>query len=367
MFTRTCALLAVVALSASAAHAGVQSGLQKGDPDVKSAGALAFGPDGVLFIGDSTSAAVFAVDTGDKSGPSAKAPVNVEGIDQKVAALLGTTAREVQINDLAVNPASGNVYLSVSRGRGPEALPVVVRVDAGGKLSEVSLKDVPFAKAELPNAPAPGAASRGESKRSQSITDLLYVDGKVFIAGLSNEEFESTLRSIPFPFSKADKGTGVKIYHGAHGRFETQSPVRTFTHYKIDGQPFLLAGYTCTPLVKFPVSDLKPGVQLQGVTVAELGNRNRPLDMFVYSKGGKDYILMANSSRGMMKVTTENLAAAPGLTDKDGRVADTAGLSYETIEGMKGVVQLDKLDDQKAVIIVQEESGRQDLKTVELP
>ena len=46
----------------------------------------------------------------------------------------------------------------------------------------------------------------------------------------------SKLRSIPYPFAKADEGTSVEIFHGAHGRFETQSPVRTFTSYEIGGE-----------------------------------------------------------------------------------------------------------------------------------
>ncbi len=56
-------------------------------------------------------------------------------------------------------------------------------------------------------------------------------------------------------------------------------------------QPHVLAAYTCTPLVKFPLSDLKPGEKVKGTTIAELGNRNRPLDMIVYQKDGKDYVL----------------------------------------------------------------------------
>jgi len=47
--------------------------------------------------------------------------------------------------------------------------------------------------------------------------------------------------------------------------------------------------------------------QGEGKTVAELGNRNRPLDMIVYQKDGKDYLLLANSSRGMMKITTDQI------------------------------------------------------------
>ena len=41
--------------------------------------------------------------------------------------MLGTDSKQIAINDLAVNPLSGNVYLSVSRGRGPDAIPVLVR------------------------------------------------------------------------------------------------------------------------------------------------------------------------------------------------------------------------------------------------
>ena len=57
--------------------------------------------------------------------------------------------------------------------------------------------------------------------------------------------------------------------------------------------------------------------------MAELGNRNRPLDMVVYNKGGKDYLLMANSARGVMKVDLTDVDKSNGITE---RVADTAGL-----------------------------------------
>lgn len=345
---------------------GAEHGLTKGTPDLQQAGPLAFGPDGVLFVGDARSAAVFAIDTGDASGDPSKVSINVEDLDSKIAGMLGTTPREVQINDAVVNPASGNVYVSVSRGRGPDAQPALFRVDGSGKISEVPLKDVAFAKADLPNAPSPGGEGRND-KRSQSITDLEFADGRVFIAGLSNEEFESTLRSVPFPFTAADRGAGVKIYHGAHGKFETQSPVRTFTLFDIGGDLNLLAAYTCTPLVKFPVKDLQPGSQVQGTTIAELGNRNRPLDMFVYEKNGKDYILLANNARGVMKITTDDIGEVQAITDPV-RGGGTAGLKYETIEELKGIEQLDRLNENSAVILVRNEaSGEASLKTIALP
>ena len=62
---------------------------------------------------------------------------------------------------------------------------------------------------------------------------MAFLDGKLIVAGLSSEEFASTLRVIPYPFKEADKGTGIEIFHGAHGAMETRSPIRTFVAYKI--------------------------------------------------------------------------------------------------------------------------------------
>ena len=39
-----------------------------------------------------------------------------------------------------------------------------------------------------------------------TITDMNYVNGNLMVAGLSNEEWSSALRSIPFPFKTADAG-----------------------------------------------------------------------------------------------------------------------------------------------------------------
>lgn len=358
-------LVALALVASTAGAADLTASLQNGTPELKSAGSLAFGPDGVLFVADPQGACIFAIDTQDRGPSDSAGPLNVEKIDEKVAALLGTTPQEIMINDLAVNPASGKAYLSVSRGRGPTAAPVVLRVDRAGKLSQLPMKDVKFAKASLPDAPDPAAQQRGQSLRAQAITDMAYVDGRVFVAGLSNEEFASKLRAIPFPFTAVDAGTSVEIFHGAHGKFETRSPVRTFVAYKVGGEDQLLAAYTCTPLVKFPVKMLSPGQHLKGTTVAELGNRNNPLDMIVYQKDGTDYLLLANSSRGMMKITTEGIDKAEGITDKV--IDGTKGQKYDTIGAMKGVMQLDKFDKDNALVLVRTDSGAMNLDTVPLP
>jgi hypothetical protein len=353
------AALVVAALVAGSVRAAdLSASLKKGTPDVKSISAMAFGPEGILFVGDPQGAAIFAIGTGDTKQTAAGGALKVEGIDAKIASLLGAGTKSIRVADLAVNPASGNAYLGVIRGQGPDAAPVLLKVQAGGKIEEVPLKDVPFAKASLTNL-APS------NPRAQSITKVAFVKDRVFVAGLSNEEWASNLRSIPFPFTEVDKGASIQIYHGAHGKFETQAPIRTFAPYEINGQAHLLAAYMCTPLVKLPVDQLKAGAKVQGTTVAELGNRNVPLDMVIYEKNGKDYILMANSSRGVMKITTENVGNIKGITDPV-RGGGTAGLKYETIADLKGVVQLDRLDKDHALILVETPSGM-NLETIALP
>ena len=141
--------------------------------------------------------------------------------------------------------------------------------------------------------------------------------------------------------------------------------MRTFAPYKIKGESYLLAAYTCTPLVKVPVAELKAGSHVKGTTVAELGNRNKPLDMIVYQKDGKDYILMTNNSRGVMKIRTENAGKAESITEPV-HGGGTKGLGYDTISSLKGVVQMDQLDGTHAVIVT-DNQGTIDLDTIELP
>jgi hypothetical protein len=82
-------VLTAVMLAGSSRAADLTESLKMGTPDIKSAGPLAFGPDGVLFIGDRQAAAIFAIDTGDRT-PAPAGPFKVQGIDEKIAATLGT-------------------------------------------------------------------------------------------------------------------------------------------------------------------------------------------------------------------------------------------------------------------------------------
>ncbi len=361
------ALLALGLFSTLATAESLKDGMTEGNATFKSMGPLAFGPEGILFIADTKSAAVVAVDTGDTKAATGDKALKVEGINAKIAALIGTAANDVLINDVAVNPISRQVYVAVSRGRGPGATPVLVRVKTDGQLEVVSLEKIKFSRGQLPDAPVEGVVGEGNrasNPRQESITDVAFFQDRVLIAGLSNEEFSSTLRAIPFPFKTVANGTSVEIYHGAHGKFETRAPVRTFVPFNVGNEPQLLAAYTCTPLVQFPLTDLKPGAKVKGKTIAELGNRNKPLDMIVYQKDGKDFLLLANSSRGIMKISTDSIEKAESITE---RVADKKGLPYETIESWKGVEQLDRFDTKNALVLRKGEGTALNLESLPLP
>jgi len=354
-------LAAAVVFAGGANAADLTASLTKGTPELKSAGPMAFGPEGILFIGDPQGAAIFAIATEDTTAPKAFEKFKVEGVNDKIANMLGVDSKGITINDMAANPMSGNVYFSVTRGKGTDAKPAIVKVDPKGKVSDLPLKDVKFATTKLPNAPA-------DAKNLQeSITQISFVKDRVYVAGLSNEKWQSTLRAIPFPFKDADKGAGIEIWHGSHGGFETRAPVRTFVAYDIKGETNLLAAYTCTPLVRIPVTSLKPGEKVKGTTVAELGNMNRPLDMITYTKGGKDYILLTNSARGVMKIPLEGLDKVESLNEKPVRGGGTAGQKYEKVESLKDVQQLDKYGKDNAIVLVGKAGGALTLETIELP
>jgi hypothetical protein len=349
----------VLALLCCAAALSIAAGINMpaGKVELKSAGALAMGPDGILFVGDSVGGRLVALDVNDAATKVAGKSLEIKGINEKVAAMLGTAADQILIQDVVVSSATKNVYIAVSRGRGADAVPVILRATADGKLSEISLANIKNQSVALSDQP------QQDRQRMETITQLKYVDGKVLVAGLSNEEFSSSLRSIPFPFQAASKGAGIEIWHGSHGRFETNAPVRTFVPYEINGEKAILAAYTCTPLVRIPVSELQPGNKVKGTTIAELGNRNKPLDMIVYTKDGKHYILMANSSRGVMKITADRLETYSGITQP---ISDKAGVPYETIASLKGVQHLDKFDDSSALVLMGEGASL-DLRTIPLP
>lgn len=358
---RICAACSFALITVAAVTAEAKTGLSLGPVDLQSTGPMAFADSGVLLIGDPQTATVYAIDTEDSKSDASGAP-NIGNLPAAIQNALGVKEK-FEIGELAVNPDTGNSFISLSAGGQVH----LIKVDRGGNISKVNLDKVPHASKVLPNAPEDKeVVRRGRSRnpRRQSITDLAFFEGKVMVTGLAAGDSPSRVLEMPYPFSDNSVTTSVEIFHAAHGRVE-DATIQTFLPMVVDGEPSLLAGFTCTPLVRFPVNDLDGSGKVRGTTIAELGNRNTPLDMVLYEKDGKTSILMSNTARGTMKITTDGIAERDGLTERVGG-GGTAGQPFETVDSITGIQQMDKLDDSHAVAIV-DEKGTLALRTIDLP
>ena len=110
------ALLAIVAATTSTPSANATAPTLTG-PSFSSIGPLSFGPDGTLYAADRQAASILALDLGAPATASAPGTKDIPAIDQKIAAMFGTDAREIAITDLVVHPKTHNSYLSVMRGQ----------------------------------------------------------------------------------------------------------------------------------------------------------------------------------------------------------------------------------------------------------
>jgi hypothetical protein len=183
------------------------------------------------------------------------------------------------------------------------------------------------------------------------------------VSGLSNQEFSATFRVIPFPFINRLEEASLEIYHAAHGRYETYAPIKTFTTAQLNGKKYLVASFTCTPLVLFPMDELKPGAHVKGRTVGEFGQGNTPIDIITMKKGEESFLIMANTSRPVVRVQYKNLEAYQGaLTEPIKESFASAGVNFVSLPAVN-VLQLDKLDNSRFVLLQRRANGDLDLWT----
>jgi hypothetical protein len=290
---------------------------------LRSAGVLTFGPNNVLFVGDITAAKIHAFALRDKDLTSQTDLISgnfhnfegrdhVVGLDQKLAALLGTTIDKVVINDMAVHQPTEQIFISVERGRGSDAIPAIVKVNHG-QLEILDLGDIPHSQVSIPNEPDSNAMLEFDPQEMYAITDVKYYNGEIFVTGITNQRFASTVHRIAYPFNSNAATSTVEIWHPVHGEFETRAPIIRHVIRELSGEPYLFAVYGCTPLVRFPLSALKDGAHVRGDVIGELGYGANPLDMLIFTSpaDSKDYLLVTIDTRSASQVAVADLASAP--------------------------------------------------------
>ncbi len=305
----------------------------KAQQSVKSLGALEFSNEGVLFVGDNLAGAIHAIDLTSESRTQEKFEINVNHIDAQIASILGTAPQNIQINDLAVHPVSGEAYLSVTRGHGVEAMPALIKINAENALNTVDLSSAKITSQMLSKVPdisskfrprgamtsPPTAKDIAKAQRSQrlyTIMDMEYFNGELFVSGVSNEEFSSVLRRMPFPFTGKESISNIEMFHIVHDQYESRAPIRSMQIKNIDGIDQIVAAYTCSPLVLIPLTELKDGAKVKARTLGDMGN-GQPLDMVAFNLMGEEMLFVTNKGRSPKVIPLQGLNNAKVVTDKD--------------------------------------------------
>jgi len=372
--TAAVALTTTHALRGAAKSASARDFLrnaQRGGLKLNSAGALNFGPGGLLLMAEPRGASILAIDTGD-AGPVHKLAKRIDDVASLVEGKLGAPAGGARIVDLAVNPASGRIYLSVIRQK--DNLPVILTIDSTGKITDLALEQLPWVRVPLPPS---------DQVKIGNITDVAFAGDRVLAAGASSEEFSSKIFSLPLPLEHGKAGAifSAETYHVAHRKWETKAPISSFVPYEENGKHYVVGAFACTPIAKFPLDGLSSGANVKGTSVMELGSGNRPLDMFTYEKGGRKWLvthtqrfhtnLFGPSKFWGARIDLKYLAAStPDTTNEKAarrNVKEKSGPDgVEIVDSLFGALHVDKFDNTEAVVL-RENGDKLVLEMAKLP
>jgi hypothetical protein len=322
--------------------------------DIRSVSRLAAGPGNVLFVADWKAARVHAITLPAAPPEAPDTAFNILDLEPLLSSQVG--GARVTIEDMVVRPGTGEVLVAVSAG--PAKTPALIVVTSDGKARRIDLKAAKSTSIALRDAPTSDYAFWNDMpERSFTVTDMKWRDGELFVAGLSNQEFASTLRRVHYPFDAHQSLTSVEIYHTGHNLIETRAPIRAMTFATLGGKPYLVAAYTCTPIVTIPLDELKDGAHVRGKTIAEFGYGNTPADMIGYSKAdaqGKlqDYLMLVNFERGASIIPVSQVEAASARPGIESAVPFGQVTGLETTAApLAGALRLDNLDDKSFVVL----------------
>jgi hypothetical protein len=343
---------------------------ETGTPPIRSINVIDFAPGGVLLVGDGAGSQVIAIETGDTTVTKPNAEP-IEDFRAQVAGHLGTKSKGIEIIDLAVNPASHKIYVAVRRQADRQY--VIVTVSSDGKIRELSLEKVKFACIGL----------AAENAKISLVTDVAWADDRLVAAGRSNETFASKIFSVyaPLKHNSTTETFSAETFHVSHRRWETKAPMSVLLPFKENGKTFVIGAFSCTPVVKYPLESLKPGAKIKGTSVMELGSGNRPIDMFTYKKGNKNYVLsntfrFHHARRPFGPSPYWTVKFEQGILSENEAVNEKAlqrlkggkpGTDrVEMVEAFHGVTQMAKLGDSHAAVLRETKQGV-NLEVVALP
>lgn len=320
---------------------------------------LAFGPNNELFIGDSRSSKVYALKT--EANPlKDPVPYNYMDFDMMLANALNIEPRDVVITDMKVHPISQEAYIAVKRGHQPDA-PALIAIanPMNSEIRFLNVKNAMLGEVSVMNPASDDLTFWREiPANSLTITDIDYHNGHLYVAGLSNGEFASTMRKIAYPFDGTQHSVkSIEIYHAVHIQNETRAPIRTMLFDEIEGKSTLIASYTCTPLVTIPTAEITNNSDVKGKTIAELGYGNAPIDMINVMTQAPDgsfikQLLITHKNRGGTLIPYDAIiAGAKGKGMAGMRAQAPTGLDNMVSIPTASIMQIDNQNQMMVTVL----------------
>jgi hypothetical protein len=334
--------------------------------DIQSISRLSAGPDNVLFVADWKAARVHAIALPEAAQKPAGDAFNIFDLEALLSKQVG--GAKIYVEDMVVRPGTAQVYVAISYGAAKK--PALFVITSDKKARRVDLKAAKSTSVALRDAPTTDHKFwRDAPERSYTVTDMKWRDGELFIAGLSNQDFSSTLRRVKYPFDSKQSITSVEIFHTGHNLVETRAPIRAMNFASWGGKSYLVAAYMCTPMVTIPLDELKDGAHIRGKTIAELGYGNTPAGLVAYTmktEQGKteDLMVLVNFGRGASVIPVSQVQAASAKPGFETQVpfGQVAGLDTTAIP-LVGALRIDNLDE-KSLIVVRRQLEKDALQLV---
>jgi hypothetical protein len=330
-----------------------------------SAAKLTFDDQGTLYIADWKAARVYAVKV-----PSASAggtPFNLQDVQKPIASALKVNTASLRFDDMAVQPGSGLAWVAVTAN----GKPAVVSIDAAGKVKALPTGHLQN-YAVITDPPASSESFwRDLPAPALTVTDMKVHGGKLYLAGLSNRNFASSLRVFDLPLRASGKArtATVEMYHPVHNQVETRAPIRAMTFATVDGVPSMVAAYTCTPLVLIPLDAIEDGAHIVGKTIGEMGWGSAPVGMVSYTLGDQEMVLLANTSRSADLMSVGEIARQaklPGLRDPISVPDQPYAGVKAAMTPMAAVTRFDNQDD-KLLLALRREDASGAMQLVSIP
>lgn len=350
----------------SGATPNMLSEAQLGNPELRSAQQLAFGPGGVLLIGDGRTDRLVAVETGDTSLASREenAFERIDNLAGAAANAIGknVTASELQIDDMAVNPVSHRTYLAVTRFTTLEAY--VLSVGPDGDLHVFDLDNVVHAIVDVP--PADGGAA--------TFAGLSWTDENV-IGSVTPQSFlrhELTYVKTPFAHEGRVRYATTRVFHKGWGMWVDNLPMDRFFTYE-DGGELFVAGSFGSSVARFRSAELEGGAaDVQGATVFDLLDGRTVSDFMTYERDGETLVIVSvvnfifDGNAAGLRLTSEIFSQSEAIDEQAPLLVDFTGAplvaGVERAPAFDLARKMDRRGDQHAVVM-----RANSLVAVELP